>query len=425
MRRDAASVLAVLGLVLVPVAVARACLWDRDTLAGEARGLPDVVRVLTGRFGRHPPKYDEMRLDRVAKELASRPDALALYDDAGVACDRLGRGADAVGWMARKRAQLDALDPNAPDVREQRYRYHANLGTFLVHRWIREGADRTRLDDVRAAREAIAAAIAINPDAHFGRETYQLMALDWLLAPPPMRTESSRNTLLDPALGENPLADFDALDGNTKLPAPIADAVRGLSGLVVLGDAWESVDVFHALALALQLDGAKTSVAYLARLRCEELIDAGRGSLDPGLPAGAALKTALFDPGRALRPDDKARLRKVYRALRVEADAWRSARAGFETARLNAGRHPDTDPTFWDGYRETSPPTLDALERKYRAATPLARRLGLGRRQAETLAVALVALSLFAGLAALGLGLQRRRDRRAKPPSAGTWHDEI
>jgi hypothetical protein len=416
MRRDAASVLAVFALVLVPVAVARACLWDRDTLAAEARGLPGVVAVLTGRFDRFPARYYEMRLERVAEELKSRPDDLALYDDAGVACDRLGRGADALGWMAQKRAKLDARDASDPAVREALYRTHANLGTFLVHKWIREGADRSRLDQVQEARGAIAAAIALKPDAHFGREKYQLMALDWLLAVP--RKGPGLNTLLDPALGEDLLVDFDALHGNTKLPEPIADAALGLSGLVVLGDAWESLDVFHALGLALLLDGAKSSVAFLARLRCEELIDAGRRSLDPGLPAGDALKAALFDPGRALMPEDQARLRKVYRALRDEANAWQVARTAFVTDHLAAGRHPDTDPTFWDGYRDTPPPSLAALDRRFDGRAALARRWGLSRGQAEAIAVGLVAIPALAALAALGLGLQRRRRaRRAKPPA--------
>ena len=43
----------------------------------------------------------------------------------------------------------------------------------------------------------------------------------------------------------------------------IADAVEGLSGLIVLGNAWESVDIFHALSYALQIDG-RSSLAQLA-----------------------------------------------------------------------------------------------------------------------------------------------------------------
>lgn len=52
---------------------AAACLWDRDTPAEEALGLPEVVAVLTGRFERNPPLYYEMRLARVTLHLQSQP----------------------------------------------------------------------------------------------------------------------------------------------------------------------------------------------------------------------------------------------------------------------------------------------------------------------------------------------------------------
>src|SRR6478609_1222523 len=177
MRRILAVSLALLGL---PLSVA-ACLWDRDTPYDEAKGMPEVIAAITGRFERNPPLYYEMRLGRVADHLRSHPDDLEAYDDAGVACDRLGRGDEAIAWMEKKREQLEKLDASRPEVKEQRYRYHANLGTFLVHRWARHGADRARIDEVKAARDEIARALAINPNAHFGREKYQLKALEWII----------------------------------------------------------------------------------------------------------------------------------------------------------------------------------------------------------------------------------------------------
>src|SRR6478609_1832332 len=134
MRRILAVSLALLGL---PLSVA-ACLWDRDTPYDEAKGMPEVIAALTGRFERNPPLYYSMRLDRVAYHLRSHPDDLEAYDDAAVACDRLGRGDEAIAWMEKKRARLEALDPSRGDLKEARYRYHANLGTFLVHRWARQ-----------------------------------------------------------------------------------------------------------------------------------------------------------------------------------------------------------------------------------------------------------------------------------------------
>jgi len=111
-----------------------ACLWDRDTLAAEAKGLPGITEIITGRFDRFPPLYYEMRLERVSGQLVYELDNLDLYDDAGVACDRLGRSDEAIGWMGRKFEAMDRLEAEGLDVGEHRYRYLANLGTFYIHR---------------------------------------------------------------------------------------------------------------------------------------------------------------------------------------------------------------------------------------------------------------------------------------------------
>jgi hypothetical protein len=46
-----------------------ACLWDRDTLAMEAEGLPDIINTIAGRFERNPSLFYEMRLQRTAAQL--------------------------------------------------------------------------------------------------------------------------------------------------------------------------------------------------------------------------------------------------------------------------------------------------------------------------------------------------------------------
>ena len=59
-------------LLALPLSVA-ACLWDRDTPADEAKGLPDVVAVLTGRFPKNPPLFYQMRLKRVTAHIKTIP----------------------------------------------------------------------------------------------------------------------------------------------------------------------------------------------------------------------------------------------------------------------------------------------------------------------------------------------------------------
>lgn len=347
MRRTLAVFLA---LILLP-GVAAACLWDRDTLADEARGLPDVVAAITGRFPRNPPLYYRMRLDRLKSAIDSGSVTLDAYDDAGVACDRLGLGDEAVEFMRKKQDYLNASKFTGDTLRDHTYRYHANLGTFLAHRWVRAGADRSKMADLEQARDEIAAALAINPDAHFGRERYQLKAIEWILKPPEWVGK-----------GWNPLDPLPNLLGyrpDHRMADPEPDAhkaVKGLTGLIVLGNAWESVDVYHALTVALGYDEDRNTLAYLAYLRSLELVDQGRRSMHPDAPAGEALKKSLFGPeflSEAMPP-----FQESFQELRAEADAWQASRTRFMLARLQAGRHPDTDPSFWEGYVETSAPPL-------------------------------------------------------------------
>jgi tetratricopeptide (TPR) repeat protein len=340
----------------VPV-IAAACLWDRDTPSSEALGMPEVVAAITGRFERNPPLFYEMRLNRVAEHIQEYPDDLDAYDDAGVASDRLGRGDEAIRWMKKKQERLALRATDDPESKEHTYRYHANLGTFLVHRWAKQGGDRAKISEVKEARAEIAKALEINPDAHFGREKYQLMALDWIIDPPaPDSGQYLPNLLkMTPQFSVRP---DEAKEAD--------DAVRGLSGLIMLGNAWESIDVFYALNIALQNDtvgfepganAGRNSLAMLAWMRACELVDAGKKSMLPGAPQGDDLKSQLKRPdflGHDLHKDDFLRLRQ-------DADQWQSARTAFMQERLEKGLHPDTDETFWSGYVERPAPELPAL----------------------------------------------------------------
>lgn len=339
------------------------CLWDRDTLRYEAQGLPGVVEVITGRFEREPARFYEVRLERVARELAADPTKLDLYDDAGVACDRLHRGDEALAWMERKSAQLDAT-PDSPAKREALYRYHANLGTFLAHRWLRAGADRAALDDLRSGREHIQRAIELNPDAHFGRERYQLFALDWLIElPSPSKPgfdfDQEPWTLLDACPPELRLLPRDIFRTQPSGADPnAAAAAKALAGLIVMGDAWQSVDVFNALSRSLESQG-HSSVAYLAALRAQELARAGRRSLHPELAAADpefARRTAsfahYFESAEPLRE-----VEEFFVSARDEADDWHARRTAFVLRQLDAGRDPDTDPEFWSSYTSAAAPT--------------------------------------------------------------------
>ncbi|HEX8834850.1 MAG TPA: hypothetical protein VF719_11650 [Abditibacteriaceae bacterium] len=341
-------------------ATAYACINDRDsdTLEREGKGLPPVLQIVTGRFERNPPQYFEMRLARVTKELAANPNQLSLYDDAAVASDRLGRSAEAITWIEKKRTVLQKMAPSPETkdkaLREAWYRYYANGGTFIAHRWIHDGADRTKIAEMKTARAMIAKAIHIKPDAHFGREKYQLMAMDWIIKAPVDANHSLTNSInlyADESKGMMAEEKQHFLKQHG-----LTDAVEGLTGLVALGAAWESVDVFYSLQGALNYAG-KGNTEEMVRLRTIELIDRGRTSLHPDAPLASQLKFAIASP--FVPPAGQythSQRTEIFQRLRDEADDYHARRTAYTTERMNKGLHPDTHPDFWKEWHDAGPP---------------------------------------------------------------------
>jgi hypothetical protein len=344
-------------LLLGAIAPVALCLWDRDTLAAEAKKAPGIVEVLTGRFERQPARYHEMRLASVTREIESGSKALGLFDDAGVACDRLERFDEAIEWMARKRVVLDETAARGKTDAHHEYTYLANLGTFHAHRWLKGGAQREDLGDLVRGRDLIAAAIALNPDAHFGRERWQLMALEFLIAPPaPIETESSWKI----AATFLPLTDAPWLGQKQLAKSGYADAVEGLVGLITLGNAWASVDVFQALEYAL-IDRGDGHLARIAGWRLDELLASGRTSLVPDGPTEWDRRRTdefIYDAR-------KADIDAFFPRARAQADRWHEARAAYMNERFARGEHPDTHPEFWSAYTDAHPaPELPKSTRK-------------------------------------------------------------
>lgn len=401
-----------LALACLPAFSAFACLWDDDTLRAEAKGLPGVVEIITGRFERNPPLYFEMRLERCAREVEANPRDFDAYDNAAVACDRLGRGDEAIDWMKRKKDSMDAAGPENPSLAEHRYRYFANLGTFHAHRWFANGANRGDMSDLQRGIELIQSAIDLNPDAHFGRERYQLLAMKWALQPPMDRVKDNGELFELPSIfvadeRYRTLIDTHGqrIAGNLK-DAGMHDAVKGLTGLIALGTAWQNVDVFLALAIALS-DQGDSSMARLAELRCRELIKSGKRSAHPSSPGGDELAELISVRGFIAR--DTADIDSFYASARSAADSWHDDRERFMLERLQAGRHPDTDPNFWDGYVEEPAPAVPngvfGISRSV-VMEVWAPVCGLG------------AIGLLLGLAAIKVVRRSRRLKDARLPSA-------
>lgn len=159
--------LAVLILGFLSAAGAHACIWDGDTLAMEHARFPGTAEVIAGNFPRHSREFYEWRKSRCEAALAKDSQQVAIYDDLAVAQHKLGDHRGAIATMQAKEKVAPGL-----------YETFSNLGTFYIY--------TGELDE---ALKWIDKALAINPNAHFGREKYQKWLVEWLKAGKPQRPD--------------------------------------------------------------------------------------------------------------------------------------------------------------------------------------------------------------------------------------------
>jgi len=140
---------------------------------------------------------------------------------------------------------------------------------------------------VQKAKHLLSDALRVNANAHFGREKYQVMAMDFILKPPKelatVEFEAAEQGVVSLKLVPSFIKGLSQQDDALAKKYP--DAVRGLSGLIALGSSWENVDVFHNLALVLRLLDQSAALSAVASLRAWELIEQKKRSLYPGAPA--------------------------------------------------------------------------------------------------------------------------------------------
>jgi tetratricopeptide (TPR) repeat protein len=140
--------------------ISEACLWDYDTLKMETREFPEALDLITGKFLRHSTAYYKWRIIERTAALKKEPKNLALYDDLAVAYDKVKQDHKAIEVILAK----NSIKPDL-------YETHANLGTFYIH----SGEFKKGLIHIKKA-------IEINPNAHFGREIYQMRLVEYVLS---------------------------------------------------------------------------------------------------------------------------------------------------------------------------------------------------------------------------------------------------
>jgi len=150
-----------------------------------------VHDVLTERFAKHGKAYYTERNRLVRKELdefkaQTNPSEkytekyFSLLDDLGAGYEALGDHDLAVAVLRDKLKEQELLGFKG----HQLYTTYANLGTFLIHgNFVKaRTGDPAAKGLLQEGLDFIRKSIEVNPEAHFGREIWQAVAVEYMLA---------------------------------------------------------------------------------------------------------------------------------------------------------------------------------------------------------------------------------------------------
>lgn len=460
---------------------------------GTALRMAMVHDVLHERFNRHGPAWFEARNRRTRDALdeiersddTGSPRHLELLDDLAVGLERVGKVADAIELMRGKlelqretEASWEQWFASDPEPTERGpleeadlalYRTYANLGTFLIHDAFPKAiaGDRGARDGMREGLEALRKAVAINPRAHFGRENWQIVAAEFLLAAfdrpellleydlvghrldaplpksaaahragwggfwkslPPADRSMKRISQSEPFPERDRLRRqirtgwvthtgaepgwTEAVGGTHRVPVPFDEPVLGILGMWTLGG---GANPHFALALAGTMERiGEWELAWKAYQRASDLSDRfwPRDDIREGLVALCRTRQkqlveriALEEPsGTGAEAAD--RLRQEFHRSLDRGEQFQKALAAFESEQIAAG-HPLHDRHF---YRPFS-------EEHGQIASPVGDEDFVALEHRRGLQSAVPAAMLYGGLGSvLGLALARKRP---KPGNAG------
>lgn len=353
-------------------ATAYACLWDNDTLQMERLRFPGVLEIITGKFVRHSQAYYEWRIVNRKQKLQTNPDDPALIDDLAVAYAKLGRPEEGI-------AILEPTLATHPD----RYETLSNLGTLLFF--------AGRLDE---SKDCIRRAIEINPDAHFGRERYQLLLTEYLQQTDHAKTGVMRGgnksgELVDFAhfvasrqskvgdQGADATSDRSSDDPGNQIKE-IRLATKGVLGMMHFAD-FKSPILLEALGDLLSVgwpDENLTQLAARAYLRAAQFSDEQSAAHEFHELAREALRSH-GDFGMHRDGVDLSNLERQLAKEVAAADAWFSSIAANEHRWIT--ENSDVDREFASAYYDSLETTLATADKKVRSEWRLPRPSYLDR----------------------------------------------
>ena len=204
------------------------CGWDWDTIQMEKQEFPTVHELITGKFLRHSPELYYWRIMNRTALLKKYPDSLHYYDDLAMAYDKTGDSKKAIETMLKK-----------DEWKKDQYETWANLGLFYMHN-----------GEMQKGVDAVKKALKINPNAHFGRERYQLYMGEYILS----RTKDGAVQLPLAQKGQSNFYDFlyekymkGKISAGSKKERELSLAIKGVSGMMTFAN-YKSPVLLEALA---------------------------------------------------------------------------------------------------------------------------------------------------------------------------------
>ncbi len=417
--------------------------------------------VIHERFPRHGRAYYEERNRRVRQALqdeqAKRQDGgkpaaerFVLLDDLAVGLDLLGKHQEAIDLMRAKLKEQETLGLAGRDL----YSSYANLGTFLILWQIQEG-----FADVPTARQRLTEglghvrkSIEVNPQSHFGREIWQAVILEYLLAvlddpklvlrfdmvgnrlDVPMQNIAANRSLQNSGMwnlyargARADLADEIRIDADSRQrrrslitpvgaeagwteavksahqkPVPFDEPCLGIIGMWRLGG---GANPHFALALGeIMMRVGQRYIAWCAYER------AGQMAQFVGPPAiaekfAAHCRSRQMTIREELPPAEQSPLRPRFDKELAFGKRYQQAYQDYEAQRIRAGASID-DPHFYDAFQTEHGPIASPSgpEEEYRV-----QRDGFSlARAAESLAAMLLGAGLAAFLVAIVVRLLAR-----------------
>ncbi|MBX3096792.1 MAG: hypothetical protein KF812_08015 [Fimbriimonadaceae bacterium] len=337
-------------LILVAAAGTILAEVDRDTMRVELNGLPGMPSIIAGRFEVETARCLTQRIERLTAELSAMgpPEDSATFSRFVELSEKLAASHDAnsdpaaAATVIAKAVEAVSSYPDQSErelVASARRRLLMQQGRYLTHLGVSDGNQNT----LEQAQESFRRAFEIGPPEPLGKEEVEAQLADWML-------EDSSN-----------LAAF--LDGLSA--ADLVKFRNGMTGMMVTGEGWDNPDYLEILRMAIVRERTNsnlgpTSVSYALRRRIAELVmDKGETPI-----FGFPVTDAVLDNGAEMDEAQRVLASRAYEELSASGAEYRRRYTEWLEKGIVAGRHPDTDPKFWEGFQEAPLPRPEALDGK-------------------------------------------------------------